>query len=80
MDDISKEFWSKIVAKKDNYIRIRGRCYHIDEKYNASKGRQGDKYTIKFFNGKKITTTDLWHCGKIPDEFKDELCNNAEFV
>ena len=50
-----------------------------DEKYHASKGTKGTEYTIKFFNGKKITTTDLWLCGKIPEEFKDELCNNAEF-
>lgn len=80
MDDISKEFWLKIVAKKDKYIRIRGRCYYIDEKYHTSKGSKGEKFTIKFFDGKKVTTTDLWHCGKIPDEFKEELCNNAEFV
>ncbi len=79
MDDISKEFWLKKVAKKDNYIRIKGRCYYIDEKYHASKGSKGTEFTIKFFNGKKITTTDLWLCGKIPEEFKDELCNNAEF-
>lgn len=80
IDNIQKEFWLKKIVKKDKYIRIRCRCYYIDEKYNASKGIQGTKYAIKFFDGKKITTTDLWHCGKIPEEFEEELCDNAEFV
>ena len=53
---------------------------NIDEKYYATKETKGEEFTIKFFNGKKITTTDLWHCGKIPKEYLDELCNNAEFV
>ena len=83
MDDISKiskDFWLHKIANKQNYIIIKGHCYYIDEKYYASKETKGTEYTIKFFDGKKITTTDLWHCGKIPKEYLDESCNNAEFI
>ena len=75
-------FWKAKTSIRDrlNVARIDGDHFIINESDTVSKrGFDGRKFTIKFFDGREITTTNLWHQGKIPEHFRKALEDNAEF-
>jgi len=81
----SCEFWQGYVQKKDNPLiaRIDGKHYCIkrDETSPAHlRGFSGRKFIIEFFDGRTVTTTNLWHQGTIPERFREELPDNARFI
>lgn len=45
----------------------------------AFRGFSGRRFWIRFKDGSTLTTNNLWYQGKIPDEFRDELPDTAEF-
>lgn len=76
-------FWnSQLEADKHRkFAVIDGGHYVIAE--DAPKGFRGfggAEFKIRFFNGEQITTHNLWFQGEIPEEFKDKMPDNAEFV
>ena len=79
-------FWDDIIKTKDSpmSVRINGTQYHIgQEEYshpNEFRGYSGEKFCIKFNDGKIITTTNLWCNGTIPEHFRDTLTDNAVFL
>lgn len=68
----TKDFWNK--ALDDEAIIVNGECYHIGpEDFPAIfRGFGGRKFVIQFNDGRKITTTNLWNQGEIPEEFHRE--------
>lgn len=52
------------------------------ENSNPSRwnGHGGRKFSIRFNDGREITTTNLWSQGDIPKHFKDRLKDNAKFA
>lgn len=78
------DYWgSKVKDKdKDNMVRIKGEHYYIGEEDSKSsfRGFSGMKYKIKFFDGREVISTNLWYNGEIPDNFKELLPDNAEFM
>lgn len=46
----------------------------------SARGFGGRKFVIRFFDGREVTTTNLWHQGTIPPKFRDQMPDNAEFV
>jgi hypothetical protein len=44
------------------------------------KGFGGQRFKIRFLDGRFLETTNLWHQGIIPERFYDRLPVNAEFV
>lgn len=77
-----KAFWQEKVDRKDDYLIIEGVCYYVgDENDKGSfRGFSGRKFYIRKRNGQLLKTTNLWCQGDVPDEFRDELRDNAEFV
>jgi hypothetical protein len=82
-------FWDQKVAVRDDpaSVRIRGHHYHIGpetggvwRKYPGRRGFNGRKFTIRFFDGRIVTTTNLWGQGRIPESHRERLPDNAEFV
>ena len=78
-------FWQPLVEAKNNplAVRVNGRHYWIEEEETAFKGFGGAEFKIHFTDGRKkadVTTTNLWCQGDIPEHFKADLPNNAEFV
>ena len=75
-------FWNEIVAEKNKHIFIDGECYSIGDENSRSpfRGCGGRYFKIKLDNGQIIETTNLWCQGEVPEEYKDTLKNNAEFV
>lgn len=78
------DFWNEMIKEKDEHIIINGECYcDAGEVKNSSQyaflGHSGRRFWIRFLDGRTITTNNLWYNGKIPDEFRDQLPDNAEF-
>jgi len=94
LDEIAKikefdaYFWAEKVEWLNNgdiydgckVARINGEHYTIGSETSGMKGMGGRKYRIKFNNGEVVETTNLWHQGDIPEQLKDILVDNAEFV
>lgn len=76
------QFWKDIIAEKDEHIVIDGECYYVSPESSCSifRGYCGKSFTIRKFTGEIIHTTNLWCNGTVPDEFKDQLPNEAEFI
>lgn len=79
------DHWTGLIIGKDNKDRVRvdGSHYMIGPENNHPshcKGFGGAKWKIRFKDGREAETTNLWHQGQIPDIFKDELPDNAEFI
>ena len=77
-------FWNEQAKVKDDprIVRINGHQYRIsDEKGKRPfRGFGGTEFKIRFFDGREITTTNLFHNGEIPDTHRKLLPDNAEFV
>lgn len=81
-------FWiEKIRLHDDQTFIIKGERYHCagpsvkGENGLIWRGHGGSKFQIKKFGSDRIYKTDnLWFQGIIPDIFKDEIPDNAEFV
>lgn len=74
-------FWEEQLSDRTNAAVIDGHHYRVRGRENAySKGFGGRRHTIRFFDGREVTTTDLWYQGVIPPAFRDRLPDDAEFV
>lgn len=77
-------YWNEKIEDKDNpkVVRIDGTQYYIGKETgnHGFKGYGGRKFKIKFFDGRIVETTSLWHNGDIPEEHKNMLADNAEFI
>ena len=78
------DFWNDKIEIKDDTqtARIDGKHYHIGNENSRSsfRGFGGSKNVIKFFDGREVITTNLWHNGTIPESHKELLPDNAEFI
>lgn len=78
-------FWTKKVAEKNDptHFVCNGDHYVIGPVVNYSlncRGFGGRKFVIQFNDGRQVTTTNLWHQGKVPDRFISELPDTAIFI
>lgn len=78
------DYWNGKVEIKDDprSVRVNGEQYYISDENSKStfRGFGGAKFKIKFFDGREIVSTNLWYNGVIPEEFKNKLPDNAEFI
>ena len=78
------DFWNdKVKIKNDeNTVRINGKHYHTGNENSRSpfRGFGGDKCVIRFFDGREVVSTNLWHNGTIPESHRELLPDNAEFI
>ena len=80
-------FWQQKVDAKNSplVVRVNGRHFWIEETETAFKGFGGSEFKIHFTDGRDkkkadVTTRNLWCQGDIPEHFKADLPDNAEFV
>ena len=81
----SCHFWMEKVdvVNDKNIVRIGGEHYTIcAESKDAGyfRGFGGRKFVVLFNDSRKITTTNLWSQGTIPERFKELLPDNAIFI
>jgi hypothetical protein len=75
-------FWTeKLSIKTDpTTARVNGHHYFIgSESSTFFRGFGGDRFVVAFHDGRRVTTTNLWTQGKIPDHFRARLPDNAVF-
>lgn len=73
----------RIDAQGENIVVIaNGRHYIVDDEgvSECLKGFSGAKFTVKFFDGRIVKTSNLWCQGDIPQVFKAEMPDNAELI
>lgn len=44
------------------------------------RGMAGRRFDIEYFDGRIITTHDLWFCGVVPEWCRDRLPDTARFI
>ena len=82
----SINYWNERVEQQKNndpnLVVINGVVYQIGDENSKStfRGYDGRPFEIEYFDGRKVTTTNLWYNGGIPDMFKNKIVNNARFV
>ena len=80
----SDDFWRDKLAGKDDpaVARIEGCHYVIGDKAEPGRwnGFGGRWHTIRFNDGRVVKTCDLWTQSKIPDRWREQLPDNAEFI
>lgn len=81
------KFWfnkmfDDIVSHKGSFVIANGSHYIIGDENSADsfRGFYGAKFTVKFFDGRVVKTSNLWHQGEIPEVFKAEMPDNAELI
>jgi hypothetical protein len=79
-------FWQRIVEQYGNprHVVVKSTHYQIGPEdpiiRRSWRGFRGDRYNIKFHDGRTVISTNLWCQGTIPAQFREQLPDNAEFV
>lgn len=73
-------FWSLKTERKHPTI-INGIFYGPGNRTSGEfRGMGGRRFDIEYFDGRRITTFDLWCGGEIPDVWRDKLPDTAKFL
>jgi len=85
--DDHDEFWGKQLRDCDDNTRVVVDHQHYrivrEPRPGTSdhcRGFGGREHTVEFFDGRTVTTRNLWHQGVIPPAWRDRLPDNARFV
>lgn len=78
----TRKFWNNIMEEKDEHVIVDGTCYAIaNTPTNGFCGFGGSRFKIKMFDaGEVIETNNLWCQGKIPEEYRDQFPDTAQFI
>ena len=60
-------FWTDTLD--EDAIIVNQNCYHIGNEDAAFKGFDGKRFKFRMYDGRVIESTNVWHNGKIPDEY-----------
>lgn len=76
----SCDYWSDLAreVKNKSSVRIDGHHYWVKTKNTLTKGFSGRQFTVRFYDGRVVTTNNLWYQGKIPQNWRVLLPDNAE--
>lgn len=75
------DFWLELWKMRDDesVARISGQHYLIGDDNSTKRGFGGAGVVIKFYDGRVVVTNNLWHQGRIPVMWAEDLFDNAEF-
>lgn len=75
-------FYESIASKtEDRPTVIKGGIYWPGNGYGRKDcGMGGRRFDIEYFDGRRITTFDLWCSGVVPEAFRDRLPDTARFL
>lgn len=76
--------WAKRAGFRDHpaSVRVGGGQYfvHPEDSTFPFRGFGGAEFCIKFGDGRLVRSTNLWFSGKVPEAYRGQLPDNAEFV
>jgi hypothetical protein len=61
-------------------LRFKGNCFYVSPALDVKphqKGFGGRMWRVKFSDGRKLESDNLWHQGAIPQSFRDRLPDNV---
>lgn len=81
-------FWHQLEVLKDdpNSVRIGGKHYFIGQETSLEqdppkwRGMGGGKVIVEFFDGHRVTSTNFWYQGEIPEKWQKRIPENARFI
>lgn len=75
-------FWQDRAAEAhlDTSVRVGGVHYQVGDGTARPLGFGGQRWEVRFHDGRSVVTTDLWHQGAIPERFRARLPDNAGFA
>ncbi len=60
---------------------IDGCVYHPGNRTSGElRGCAGRRFDIEYFDGRRVTTFDLWVTGAIPEKYRDRMPDTARFL
>ena len=67
---------------KNRVVRVNGSHYMIGDEGGTKsfRGFGGHEFVIEFYDGRVVTSTNLWSQGEIPLAWRNIMPNNARFV
>lgn len=78
-------FWMDKIAHPDIGNEVIGSHYYIVYPFvkrpnNVIKGSEGKEFYIRRFDGTLIKSNNIWHQGEIPEHFRKQLPDTANFL
>lgn len=77
-------FWTELLeADRTDMFVAEGHHYHIGPEEGGgpggirARGYGGRKHFVQFKDGRRVTTTNLWHQGEVPKRFRDKFPDDA---
>lgn len=81
MRDSAERHWTRayerLQALDPNLVIAGGAAYSIGRDTDNPRGFGGQRWSIRFHDGREIVTVSLWHLGNVPCEWRDHLPDNA---
>jgi hypothetical protein len=74
-------FW-RVRSKQKHATVIDGRMYTVGNRPKGSEhnGMAGRRFDIEYFDGRRVTTYDLWSGGEIPERHRAAIPDTARFL
>ena len=83
------DFWHDKVAKvragAGLFAVVNGRLYNVGPEGagggdSSGRGHGGRRFDIRWRDGRRVVSTNLWSCGDVPPHFRDQLPDDADFA
>lgn len=74
-------YWLVRIEQKHDTV-IDGRIYGVGNgrEGNPHNGMAGRRFDIEYFDGRRVTTFDLWAGSEVPDRYKQQIPDTARFL
>jgi hypothetical protein len=75
-------FWRVRVSEPQATV-IEGRIYSVGDPKRPPgphNGMAGRRFDIEYFDGRRVTTHDLWAGGEIPERLRSQIPDTARFL
>lgn len=72
------EALARLEANDPRLVIADGHAYSIGSDNDNPRGFGGQRWIIRFHDGREVITHSLWHLGDIPASWRDRLPENAE--
>lgn len=75
-------FWRVAISKKNDTV-IEGRIYSVGDPKRPPgphNGMAGRRFDIEYFDGRRVTTHDLWSGSEVPERYRQQIPDTARFL
>lgn len=71
-----------LASKRNHETVIDGRLYTVGDRPKGSEhnGMAGRRFDIEYFDGRTVTTYDMWSGGEIPENYRAAIPDTARFL